>query len=130
MSSLKKNTLIAGFGSSGMSTARHLLATGVPFDVADQNIERATLSLQEMATGNLDISDIKVIEDDWTAELFSRYQCLVVSPGVSSRSESFQGARDSGVEVLGDVELFARSAKKPVIAVTGSNGKSLSLIHI
>ena len=124
MNSLKKNTLIVGFGISGMSTARHLLATGVPFDVADQNIERATLSLQEMATGNLDISDIKVIEDDWTAELFSRYQCLVVSPGVSSRSESFQTARASGVEVIGDVELFARSAKKPVIAVTGSNGKS------
>ena len=75
MSSLKKNTLIAGFGISGMSTARHLLATGVPFDVADQNIERATLSLQEMATGNLDISDIQIIEDEWTAELLSR--CLL-----------------------------------------------------
>lgn len=126
MNSINKKTLIIGFGVSGISAAHHLLAAGVPFDVADQNVERATAALQDMtvSTSERDVSDVCVVADAWTAELFSHYQCLVVSPGVSTRSESFRLARASGVEVIGDVELFARATKKPVIAVTGSNGKS------
>lgn len=126
MNSLKKNTLIVGFGVSGRSTARHLLRTGVSFDVADQSVEQAAASLQAIATDSatVDISDIRIIDDKWTAELFSQYECLVVSPGVSTRTDNFKAARASGVEVIGDVELFARFTNKPVIAVTGSNGKS------
>ncbi len=126
MNSLTKKTLIIGFGVSGISAAHHLLASGVPFDVADQNVERATAALQGMAAdkSHTGVNDVRVVADEWTAELFLRYQCLIVSPGVSTRSENFRVARAGGVEVIGDVELFARATKKPVIAVTGSNGKS------
>jgi len=126
MNALKQKTLIAGFGVSGQSTARYLLRTGVSFDVADQNVKQASANLQTIAEGNgtVDTKDIGIIEGEWTAELFLNYQCVVVSPGVSTRTDNFQAARDSGVEVIGDVELFARATTKPVIAVTGSNGKS------
>jgi len=55
---------------------------------------------------------------------FRQAEVLVVSPGVSLAEPSIQAARDAGVEVIGDIELFCRAARRPVIGVTGSNGKS------
>lgn len=126
MSLLKKKNLIVGFGVSGRSVARHLLSMGVSFDVADQKVELARSSLQDCANSHprSDISGVRVIGGEWTAELLSSYECLIVSPGISIRSPSFRTARAAGAEVIGDVELFARATRKPVIAVTGSNGKS------
>lgn len=124
-------TLIVGFGVSGLSVARHLIAAGVGFDVADQKVGQARSSLQALlkdfdneSPHRIGIEDIRIVNGDWTASLFSDYARLVVSPGVSTRSAHFNSARDSGIEVIGDVELFARATSKPVIAVTGSNGKS------
>jgi UDP-N-acetylmuramoylalanine--D-glutamate ligase len=47
-----------------------------------------------------------------------------VSPGVSLQEPLLADARRRGVEIVGDIELFARAVKAPVIAITGSNGKS------
>jgi UDP-N-acetylmuramoylalanine--D-glutamate ligase len=55
---------------------------------------------------------------------FREADVLVVSPGISLADPSIQAARDAGVEVIGDIELFCRAARRPVIGVTGSNGKS------
>ncbi len=49
---------------------------------------------------------------------------IVVSPGVSMREGVMRLAADSGKTVLGDIELFARLVEQPVVAITGSNGKS------
>jgi UDP-N-acetylmuramoylalanine--D-glutamate ligase len=49
---------------------------------------------------------------------------LLMSPGVSLEEPIAQAARARGIEVLGDVELFARSVRAPVIGITGTNGKS------
>lgn len=126
MNSQGYTALIVGFGVSGTSAARHLLAQNVPFDIADQDVVRAESALRGIAeqSPGVDVNAINLIDEAWTVDLFSRYDCLVVSPGVSTRSEHFRAAREAGVEVVGDVELFARLTTKPVIAVTGSNGKS------
>ena len=58
------------------------------------------------------------------AEHLSSYDMLVVSPGLSINTKEIKAAADAGVEVVGDVELFAREVKAPVVAITGSNGKS------
>jgi UDP-N-acetylmuramoylalanine--D-glutamate ligase len=47
-----------------------------------------------------------------------------MSPGVPLEEPIARAARERGIEVLGDVELFARNVKAPVIGVTGTNGKS------
>ena len=47
-----------------------------------------------------------------------------MSPGISLREPIAQRARDLGIEVLGDIELFARAVQAPVIGITGTNGKS------
>jgi len=62
--------------------------------------------------------------DSAYADLLKDYECIVVSPGISVAQPAIVAARESGVEIVGDVELFARFNQKPVIAVTGSNGKS------
>jgi UDP-N-acetylmuramoylalanine--D-glutamate ligase len=49
---------------------------------------------------------------------------LVVSPGVAVRQDAIQRAAQQGKTVLGDIELFALLVEQPVVAITGSNGKS------
>jgi UDP-N-acetylmuramoylalanine--D-glutamate ligase len=50
--------------------------------------------------------------------------CVVASPGVSLAAPFFTEARRLGLEIVGDVELFARAAHAPVVGITGTNGKS------
>ena len=50
--------------------------------------------------------------------------CVVASPGVSLEEPFFAEARRLGLEIVGDVELFARAADAPVVGITGTNGKS------
>lgn len=49
---------------------------------------------------------------------------IVVSPGLSINMPEIKAAADAGVEIVGDIELFAFEAKAPIVAITGSNGKS------
>ncbi|AHG82367.1 UDP-N-acetylmuramoylalanine--D-glutamate ligase [Bibersteinia trehalosi USDA-ARS-USMARC-188] len=49
---------------------------------------------------------------------------IVISPGLALATPEIQEAINAGVEVVGDIELFCREAKAPIIAITGSNGKS------
>ncbi|OOF42036.1 UDP-N-acetylmuramoyl-L-alanine--D-glutamate ligase [Rodentibacter rarus] len=49
---------------------------------------------------------------------------IIISPGLSVKTAEIQTALSKGVEVIGDIELFCRAATKPIVAITGSNGKS------
>lgn len=57
-------------------------------------------------------------------EVLKDYDMLVVSPGLSINKGAILQARKHGVQVVGDIELFAKEAKGKVIGITGSNGKS------
>jgi UDP-N-acetylmuramoylalanine--D-glutamate ligase len=113
-----KRALIVGLGVSGKSVARYLAANDIAFDVVDQK-EATADTLNDPA-----LKDAAYIGGGWTAELLCDYRQVIVSPGISTRAEAFTQARAAGVDVVGDVELFARRVSKPVVAVTGSNGKS------
>jgi UDP-N-acetylmuramoylalanine--D-glutamate ligase len=58
------------------------------------------------------------------AKLLEDALCVVVSPGVSLTTPFFVEARRRGLDVVGDVELFARAVDAPVVGITGTNGKS------
>lgn len=60
----------------------------------------------------------------FNAEELKNYDLILISPGLSVHDPVIREAREAGVLVLGDIELFAAEAKAPVVAVTGSNGKS------
>lgn len=58
------------------------------------------------------------------ADLLKTYDMIVLSPGLSRYTPEIEQAEAAGTEVVGDVELFSREVKSPVIGITGSNGKS------
>ncbi|MEJ2620087.1 MAG: UDP-N-acetylmuramoyl-L-alanine--D-glutamate ligase [Candidatus Thiodiazotropha sp.] len=119
LSTLQGKALIVGLGKTGLSCARHLAAQGVSFAMTDSRENPPGLEWlrQEMP-------DMPLFLGGFQEEVFAAASRLVVSPGVSLDQPLIQAAKQRGVEVLGDVELFARAAKAPVIAISGSNGKS------
>ncbi|MCF6753737.1 UDP-N-acetylmuramoyl-L-alanine--D-glutamate ligase [Pseudomonas stutzeri] len=102
-----------------MSVVRHLARRGLPFAVADTRAnppELATLKAQypgvEVRCGELDV------------EFLCRASELLVSPGLAIATPALQAAAARGVKLSGDIDLFAREAKAPIVAITGSNAKS------
>jgi len=112
-------TLVVGLGATGLSCARFLARRGVEVAVTDSR-ERPP-AVDAIST---ELPDVALFLGGFDADIFARAERVVVSPGVSLQEPLIAAARQRGVEVIGDIELFARSAKAPVIAVTGSNGKS------
>jgi UDP-N-acetylmuramoylalanine--D-glutamate ligase len=114
-----RKTLVVGLGATGLSCARFLAAQGMQLAVADSRECPPGLSeLQET------LPDVAVFLGAFDEKLFESAERLVVSPGVPVATPQIAAARDRGVPVLGDIELFARVAQAPVVAITGSNGKS------
>lgn len=112
-------TLVVGLGQSGLSCARFLARQAVPFAVTDSRERppgvddlRAELPAVEISLGGFD------------EKLFQWAQRLIVSPGISVNEPLIVDAQRRGVEVIGDIEVFAWVAQAPVVAITGSNGKS------
>ncbi|ERP94355.1 UDP-N-acetylmuramoyl-L-alanyl-D-glutamate synthetase [Marinobacter sp. ES-1] len=68
--------------------------------------------------------DVPVYLGDFDEELFARFNELVVSPGISVAEPAIAGAAQKGAVIRGDIDLFAEAADAPIIAITGSNGKT------
>ena len=113
------NYLIVGLGVSGYSSARFLLSRGYRCRVQDTRDLPAYLA--RLGDEFVGLEFFGGALDD---ELIAWADVLVVSPGVSVRQEMIRQAADAGKTVLGDIELFARLVDKPVVAISGSNGKS------
>lgn len=60
----------------------------------------------------------------WNDEWLLAADLIVASPGMALAHPSLSAAADAGVEIVGDIELFCREAQAPIVAITGSNGKS------
>lgn len=114
-----RRVLIVGLGKTGLSCARFLAARGIEIAVTDTRLHPPGLDELEA-----EWPDVAVFVGGFDAEAFERADMLLVSPGVSLREPLIAEARAKGSEVLGDIELFARIVEAPVIAITGSNGKS------
>lgn len=116
---MRGETLIVGLGESGLSVARVLAACGIGFAAADSRAMPPGLDAFRKAYPR-----VPVHLGPFDPVLFRRMPNLVLSPGVAPGEPAVQAARTAGAEVLGDIELFARMAKAPIAAITGSNGKS------
>jgi UDP-N-acetylmuramoylalanine--D-glutamate ligase len=113
------DTLVVGLGQTGLACARFLAARGERFAVADS---RATPpGIDELRR---DLPGVECHCGEFDAALLQRAHRLLLSPGVAPQEPAIVAAQQAGVELLGDIELFARHADAPVVAITGSNGKS------
>ena len=112
-------TLVVGLGDTGLACARHLYAHGVDVALSDS---RSSPPREEEARRSLPAVQMRL--GGFDREWFEQAAELVLSPGVSPREPAVAAAVRCGVPILGEVELFARMAGAPVVAVTGTNGKS------
>ena len=112
-------TLVVGLGVTGLSVVRYLHNLGETMIVVDsRDIPPALNEFRQS------FADVPLYTGKFESRLFTGAQRIVVSPGVPLSHPALQQARENGVEITGDIDLFAHEADAPVVAVTGSNGKS------
>lgn len=111
--------IVVGLGKSGMSLVRFLANRGIAFAVADTRENPP-----ELATLRRDYPQVEVRCGELDVEFLCRADELYVSPGLALATPALQQAAARGVKLSGDIELFARNAKAPIIAISGSNAKS------
>jgi UDP-N-acetylmuramoylalanine--D-glutamate ligase len=118
-----KHYAVYGLARSGLATVEALLASGARVTAWDAK-EEARSAVEGQSLLNLDTADL------------TQFDSLVVTPGLPlNRHPIAQRARDAGVEIIGDIELFARARPElpphKVVGITGTNGKSTTtaLVH-
>jgi UDP-N-acetylmuramoylalanine--D-glutamate ligase len=113
------STLIVGLGRTGLSVARYLHAQAIPFAVTDSRA-----APPEFAALRNFAPEVQVSVGTFDIDLLKEAGEVIASPGVSVREPILMAAAQRGIPVIGDIELFARATKTPVVAITGTNGKS------
>lgn len=116
-----KRTVVVGVGLTGLALARHFTRLNEPFVVVDTRAEPPGLPAFRKEFPEVDVC---TGEHQGFAAVLSAASRIVLSPGVSLSDLGLKEGDTDGVEVIGDIELFARSASAPIVAITGSNGKS------
>ena len=115
----KPLTIIIGLGKTGLSCARFLTARNRPFAVMDSCAEPP-----EFKNFIKTYPQAEVICGQFSEKLLNDAQEIILSPGVSLKEPLIAKQIAKGKSVIGDIELFARTVNKPIIAITGSNGKT------
>lgn len=111
--------VIVGLGATGLSCARFLKQQGAKIAVTDTRANPPGLA----ELYRID-PDLRVALGGFDPALLKQAQQIVLSPGVALREPAIADEVRRGTPVVGDIELFARSVKAPVIAITGTNAKS------
>lgn len=115
----RPTVVVVGLGATGLSVARHLAALGESVLVMDDREQPPALTALRR-----ELPQVAVRLGAYDAALLAAADRVILSPGVPLADPGVQAALAAGVEIVGDVELFAREVSAPVAAVTGSNGKS------
>ncbi|MBT8091018.1 MAG: UDP-N-acetylmuramoyl-L-alanine--D-glutamate ligase [Gammaproteobacteria bacterium] len=117
--------LVVGLGATGLSIARYLRRSDI--DAMFFDSRKKPPGMEEL---NEVWPDAKVLLGD--VKLPAGVGRIIASPGISDHHPLLANARKKKLEVVSDIELFAREAKAPFVAITGSNGKSTvtTLIHL
>jgi UDP-N-acetylmuramoylalanine--D-glutamate ligase len=115
----QKLTVVVGLGATGLSCVRYLVSQNQPCMVVDSRSNPPGLDQLRK-----EYPQLKVELGGFNETSLSQAKELMMSPGVSLQTREIASAIASGVPVTGDIDLFSRLAPAPIVAVTGSNGKS------
>ncbi|MBR0899805.1 UDP-N-acetylmuramoyl-L-alanine--D-glutamate ligase [Bradyrhizobium tropiciagri] len=117
-----KTVAVFGLGGSGLASCQALKAGGAEVIAADDNADNVAKAAQAGFT----TADLRTVS-------WANFAALILTPGAPLTHPaphwSVLKARDAGIEVIGDVELFCRERRRhapnaPFVAITGTNGKS------
>lgn len=109
--------LVFGLGATGLSIARYLRRNAA---------DAVFMDSREAPPGVDELKDVWPDADVILGELNlpKGVDRIIVSPGIADSHELLQQARKQKLEIVSDIEMFAREVKAPFVAITGSNGKS------
>jgi len=119
-STFRESNLVVGAGLTGLSCLRYLERKGMSSKIYDDAINEDKLKkIRQIST----VTDVYDSESDLD-EVLKNVNTLLLSPGIPFDHPLVAKAQKKSLELIGDIELFARENSKPVLAVTGSNAKS------
>lgn len=108
--------VVVGLGASGLSAVKYLTQQGYAVAVTDANANPG-LATELPATVTTAFAGID-------EKLLCTASRIIVSPGVDLATPAIVAAKQAGVEVVGDIQLFHEACHAPIVAITGSNAKS------
>ncbi|MDZ7697368.1 MAG: UDP-N-acetylmuramoyl-L-alanine--D-glutamate ligase [Deltaproteobacteria bacterium] len=117
----ERRVLVVGLGLSGYWTARHMAQTGAEVTVSESRPES---ELNPDQVSELKSAGVMLETGEHIKKTFLNADLIVVSPGVPLDILPLTAAYERHIPVLGEMELASRNIHEPIIAVTGSNGKS------
>ena len=111
-----RKVVIIGLGLTGLSCVDFFLAQGVTPRVMDTRVSPPGLDKLPASVER----HLGSLNGDWLLAS----DLIIDSPGVALAHPLLTEAAEAGIEIIGDIELFCREAQAPIVAITGSNGKS------
>ena len=113
-----KNVVVVGLGMTGLSVVKHLLRQPEALTIK-------VIDTRDTPPGHDQLpKNVELHSGGWQQDWLINADLIVTNPGIALASPQLKPAMDKGIQVVGDIELFAWAVNAPVIAITGSNGKS------
>ncbi|HWJ40502.1 MAG TPA: UDP-N-acetylmuramoyl-L-alanine--D-glutamate ligase, partial [Candidatus Limnocylindrales bacterium] len=113
-----KHVMVVGLGVSGIAAARFLAARGAKLVMTDRRVD--------IERGNLPEGALKLGAED--AGWLDDVELVVTSPGVPRDSILLRAATERRIPVIGEIELASQFLDAPIVAITGTNGKSTVVV--
>ena len=111
--------VVVGLGVTGLSCARYFANKNQTFSVVDSRANPPGLEAFQQ-----EFPEVKMSLGEISDEALAGAAQLIVSPGISLEEPAIKRAIENGVVVCGDIDLFRSEVSSPIVAITGSNGKS------
>ncbi|MDD1791995.1 UDP-N-acetylmuramoyl-L-alanine--D-glutamate ligase [Enterovibrio sp. ZSDZ42] len=113
-----KHVVVIGLGMTGLSVVNHLVAKS-------DNASIRVIDTRDNPPGADKLPpNVDLHAGGWNMAWLLDADLIVASPGIALATPELKAAAEKGIEIVGDIELFARDVTAPVIGITGSNGKS------
>ncbi|MCD8090265.1 MAG: UDP-N-acetylmuramoyl-L-alanine--D-glutamate ligase [Clostridiales bacterium] len=113
-----KKVLVCGMARSGISAARLLKTLGADATLQDKKKK------EEISADFDALEGIKLYLGENPDDIVSEQDLIVLSPGIPTRLDFIKKAKELGIPVISEVELASQVCKAPIIAITGTNGKT------
>jgi len=121
MDVLDQSILVVGLGRSGMSVARWLAKEGGRVTLSEV---KAETEIDKASVEDMRRLGITLETGGHREETFLSADLIILSPGVPLDMPLLRAAKEKGIPILGEMELAAQQVTAPIVAVTGTNGKS------
>lgn len=113
-----QNVVVVGLGITGLSVVKHLVKYQPHCTVR-------VIDTRDNPPGKESLPDgVALQSGSWQNEWLAQADLVVANPGIALATPEIQTVLARGGAIVGDIELFAWAVEKPVVAITGSNGKS------